>query len=107
MKNYFIYITTEDKQEAQRIGARLIEDRLAACVNIIDGMTSMFWWEGEVQQENETVLIAKTSEDQVDALSKRVNELHSYDCACVVALPMEKGNPEFLQWITDEVHSEK
>lgn len=99
----FIYITTEDKSEAKKIGKVLVEERLAACVNIIDGMESMFWWEGQAQSESETILIAKTTADAVDQLTKRVNEVHSYDCPCVVALPIEGGHPEFISWIGEEV----
>ena len=99
---YFTYITTENKEEAQKVGAALIEARLAACVNILDGMTSMFFWEGKVQSENETVLIAKTRKDLADKVTEKVKEVHSYDCPCVVFLPVENGNPDFLQWLKEE-----
>ena len=99
---YFTYITTENKEEAQKVGAALIEARLAACVNILDGMTSMFYWEGKVQSENETVLIAKTRKDLAEKVTEKVKEVHSYDCPCVVFLPVENGNPDFLQWLKEE-----
>ncbi len=103
MEARIIYITTENKEEARSVGKVLVEERLAACVNIIDGMEAMFWWEGAAQSESETVLIAKTTEDRVDDLTRRVKEVHSYDCPCVVALPIQAGNPEFLSWIGEEV----
>ncbi len=103
MNTNIIYITTENKQEAQKIGKVLVEERLAACVNIIDGMESMFWWEGEAQSESETILIAKTTSETIDKLTSRVQEVHSYDCPCVVALPIQGGNPEFISWIGEEV----
>ncbi len=102
MEFRFIYITTEDREEAERIGRALIESRLAACVNIIDNMTSMYWWEGRVQDGRETVLIAKTTEALVPELVEKVKAAHSYSCPCVVALPILGGNPEFLEWIGAE-----
>jgi len=98
-----IYITTENKAEAERIGQALVEEYLAACVNIIDGMNSIYRWEGRLMQENETVLIAKTIEAKVPALMQRVKALHSYDCPCIVALPITDGNEAFLNWVAGEV----
>lgn len=98
-----IYITTENKAEAERIGQALVEEYLAACVNIIDGMKSIYRWEGRLIQENETVLIAKTIEAKVPALMQRVKALHSYDCPCIVALPITDGNEAFLNWVAGEV----
>lgn len=98
-----IYVTTENKAEAERIGRILVEERLAACVNIIDGMNSIYRWEGKIMQATETVLIAKTVQDKVSALTERVKALHSYDCPCVVALPIRGGNELFLNWVAEEV----
>ncbi len=98
-----IYITTENKMEAERIGRILVEERLAACVNIIDGMNSIYRWEGKIMQDTETVLIAKTVQDKVSALTERAKALHSYDCPCVVALPIQDGNESFLNWVAEEV----
>jgi len=98
-----IYITTENKVEAERIGRILVEERLAACVNIIDGMNSIYRWEGKLMQDTETVLIAKTVQDKVSALTERVKALHSYDCPCVVALPIHDGNESFLNWVVEAV----
>jgi periplasmic divalent cation tolerance protein len=97
-----IYMTAGSEQEAKGLGRTLVEERLAACANVLPGMTSIYWWEGQAQHDQEVVLIAKTRADLVDALTERVLELHSYSCPCVVALPIEGGNPAFLQWIVDE-----
>lgn len=97
-----VYITTDGADEARKIGRALVEARLAACANILDPMTSIFRWEGEVQEGVETVLIAKTTADRVEALTERVLSLHSYDCPCVAVLPVEGGNPAFLDWIAAE-----
>ena len=97
-----VYMTAETPDQAREIGRALVADRLAACVNVIEGMTSLYWWEGEVEEGAETVLIAKTRGELVERLTDRVKALHSYDCPCVVALPIGAGNPDFLSWIESE-----
>lgn len=99
MKTYLVYMTAADAAEAEKVGAALVEKRLAACVNVLDNMRSMFWWDGAVQNEKETAFIAKTAEDRLQALIAEVKALHSYEVPCIVALPMEGGNEEFLEWI--------
>jgi len=102
MSAALVYMTAGDRQEAERVGQALIESKLAACVNILDGMQSMFWWQGKVEQEGEIVVIAKTREDLVPQLTEKVKSVHSYDCPCIVAVPIIDGNPDFLQWIREE-----
>jgi periplasmic divalent cation tolerance protein len=106
MEPRFVYITCGSPDEAQRIGRTLVEERLVACVNLLFGMQSMYWWEGAVQTDRETILIAKTTAKQVPALSERVKALHTYEVPCVVALPILDGNPEYLQWIGEETGKE-
>ncbi len=102
MTAVMVYITAGDKQEAERVGKALVESKTAACVNIVDGMQSMFWWDGGVQKENEVVVIAKTKVGLVASLTEEVKSVHSYDCPCVVAVPVIDGNPDFIQWIQEE-----
>ena len=102
MSQRFVYVTASSAEEAGKIGKALVEARLAACANVIGAIQSYYWWEGAVQQDTEAALILKTRADLVDALTDKVKELHSYDCPCVVALPIEAGNPEFLAWIDAE-----
>ena len=102
MSQRFVYVTTATVEEAGNIGKALVEARLAACANVIGAIQSYYWWEGAVQQDTEAALILKTRDDLVEALTSMVKELHSYDCPCVVALPIEGGNPEFLAWIDAE-----
>ena len=102
MNASLVYVTAADEDEAGRIGRELVESRLAACVNIIGGMKSMYWWDGAVHDDNEAVLIAKTTEALVPELIEKIKELHSYDCPCIVSLPIVDGNPDFLKWIEDE-----
>jgi periplasmic divalent cation tolerance protein len=102
MNTNFIYITTGSMDEAKMIGKNLVTSRLAACVNIIDNMQSMYWWEGEIQDDREVILIAKTRESLVPELIEKVKSIHSYDCPCVVSLLISDGNKAFLKWIEDE-----
>ncbi len=102
MAAVLVYMTAGDRAEAVRIGRVLVEERLAACANVLNGMTSIYRWQGEVCEDGEAVLIAKTTEAQADALTERVKALHSYDCPCVVTLPVAGGNPAFLEWIAEQ-----
>ena len=94
-----VYITAPDRDTALAIGRSLVQQRLAACVNLLDGMSSIYEWQGELQQDNEVVLIAKTQAANFDALCRRVKEQHPYDCPCIVALPISAGHAPFLEWI--------
>lgn len=102
MDTCLVYITASGPEEARRIGRALVAARLAACANVYSAISSIYWWEGEVQEDTEAVLIAKTRKELVPALSNKVRDLHSYDCPCVVALPLVDGNPDFLDWIETE-----
>ncbi len=102
-KACFVYMTAGSKEEANTIGRALVEEKLAACVNIIDGMTSIYRWEGKLESASETVLIAKTMSDTVEALTARVKTLHSYDCPCVVSLNIQGGNQQLLSWIEEQI----
>ena len=102
MASWFVYITAKDKAQALKIGRALVEERLAACINVWEGVTSVYRWEGAVEEATEAVLIAKTTESQIPAIVDRVKELHSYACPCVVAWPLETGNPAYLDWIERE-----
>jgi periplasmic divalent cation tolerance protein len=98
----FVYATAGDAAEAERIGRTVVEERLAACANVLAGMRSFYWWEGKVQDAAEAVLILKTTQDRLPHLIARIKELHSYDCPCIEALPVADGNPEFLAWVARE-----
>ena len=100
-----VYITAGSVEEASRIGRVLVEERLAAWANVIDGMRSIYRWQGKIEEEPEAVLIAKTRTGMIDRLTERVRGLHSYDCPCVVGLPIVGGNPDYLDWIDAETDS--
>lgn len=98
----FAYVTVPSEAEAARIGRALVEERLAACVNILPGMRSIYRWQGRVEEAAEAVLIAKTRADRFTALSVRVRELHPYELPCIVALRIEGGDAGYLDWIRHE-----
>ncbi len=97
-----VYITASDRDEAVRIGTALIEDRLAACANVIDGARSLYRWEGEVRDDPEAVVILKSRTELMDALASRVKEIHSYDVPCIVSWPILGGNAEYMSWLAAE-----
>ncbi len=99
-----VYVTASDASEARRIGRAMIEERLAACANILPTMNAIYWWEGKVQEASEAVLILKTTESRLEALLTRVKALHSYDCPCIEAWPVSIGYPPFLDWVARETH---
>ncbi len=98
MQYYLIYITTKDEEEAKKIGKTLVEEKLAACVNI-HPIKSIYWWEEEIMEESEIAMFVKTKAELVDEVIKRVKQLHSYEVPCIISLPIEKGYPDFLKWI--------
>ena len=97
-----VYITAADRAEGTRIARALVEEQIVACVNIFDGITSVFRWKGKVEEESECFLMAKTRFDRMGDVIDRVKELHSYDVPEIIAVPIVDGNPAYLQWI-DEV----
>ena len=96
------YITTKDREEALRIGRSLLDARLAACVNILDGMQSLYWWQGKIEEGRECVLIAKSIASRQDEIIAKVRQIHSYEVPCIVFWPLTGGNPDYLAWIEKE-----
>lgn len=96
----FIYITASDEAEAREIGRTLVEEKLAACVNI-HPIQSIYRWEGEIEEAGEVAMLVKTRTELVDKVIKRVKELHSYEVPCIVSLSIDKGYPDYLRWIEE------
>lgn len=101
-----VYITASGVAEAEKIGRELVVRKLAACVNILPHMTSIYEWEGELVTGREAVLLAKTRAGLVNELTLAVKSLHSYDCPCVLALDAVNGNREFFDWIRSSTRGE-
>lgn len=102
MDNILIYCTFGNEENAQSTAKALVEERLVACANILPTMRSFFHWDGAVQDEKEIAVIFKTTESHYDAVEKRIKELHTYDVPCIVVLPIQNGNPDFLNWISEQ-----
>ena len=101
-----IYITTENEEEAARIGKKLVEEKLIACVNIIRDVRSIYREGEKILDEPEAAMICKTRADLEDEVIKRVRELHSYEVPEIVSLKIEKGWPDYLKWIDQSTQKE-
>ena len=98
-----VYITCESTTEAERIADTLLEKQLIACANILPGMKSRYRWKGKVESSSEAVLVLKSLKKHYQPIEEIVLELHSYDCPCLLALPVELGSKSYLDWIAGEV----
>ena len=98
-----VYVTAGSADEADRLARSLVDERLAACVNRIKSVQSVYRWQGKVEQSEEELLIIKTSRDRFTALEKRVRELHSYSVPEVIALPIIEGSSNYLKWLKEQV----
>jgi periplasmic divalent cation tolerance protein len=94
-----LFITTADEEEARLISRVLLEQRKAACVNIVPGVSSLFWWQGKIDSAQESLLVVKTRAMLVDEVVQLVNQLHSNDVPEIIALPIVSGNKDYLEWI--------
>ena len=98
-----IFVTVGSSAEGERLAFSLVEERLAACVNRIRGIQSVYRWEGKVEQSEEELLVIKTRKELFAALEKRVRELHSYSVPEIIALPLIEGNEAYLRWLEEQV----
>lgn len=96
-----VLITASTEDEAAKIGAALVEEHLAACVNIVPEVRSLFFWEGRKQDEHEALLICKSRLQRMEQLVARVKSLHSYTVPEVIALPIVAGAQDYLDWVKD------
>lgn len=100
--HHMIYVTYPFLDLARDVSRALIESRLVACANIFPAHESLYHWEGKVQSDTEIAVIYKATSDKFNAIRDKILELHTYDCPCIVVLPIEKGHDAFLQWIEAE-----
>ncbi len=98
-----VFITAPDMATAASLARHLVEERLAAGVNLVPGVRSIYRWQGEVHDEPEVQLLLQTRADRVDELARRVSDLHPYDVPEVMALPITAGHGPYLDWIRAEV----
>jgi uncharacterized protein involved in tolerance to divalent cations len=98
-----IYITCGSKEDAQQIASALVHEQLAACVNILSGIESVYRWEGKVESADEFLLMIKTRREMFDTLRERVCNLHQYELPEIIAVPIVAGLEPYLNWITESV----
>ncbi|HID80577.1 MAG TPA: divalent-cation tolerance protein CutA [Ignisphaera sp.] len=97
-----VLVTAPHREEAEKIARKLLDERVAACVNIVEGIKSLFWWQGKVDEANEVLMVIKTRLDLFEKVIEYIKSLHSYTVPEIIALPIVAGNTEYLKWI-DEV----
>ena len=104
-----VFITASREDEAARIARALVESRLAACVNIVKSVRSIYRWQEAVEDETEVLMLVKSRYSLFDKLAAKVGELHSYDVPEIIALPITTGSASYLQWLresTESIHEE-
>ncbi len=97
-----VLVTTGSREEAQQIAEALLEQRKAACVNVVPQVSSRFWWQGQLDSADENLLIIKTAASMLEDIIGIVKSKHSYDVPEVIALPIVGGNPDYLDWVAGE-----
>lgn len=95
--------TCASAEEAERLARRVIDDRLAACVNVLSPVRSFYRWKGAVEDSHEWLLIIKTMRDKFDALRTALESAHTYEVPEVIAIPIVEGSPNYLSWIEQEL----
>ncbi len=96
-----VIVTASNEDEAAKIGRALVDERLAACANIVPKIRSIYRWEGKVQDEPEALMLIKSTDDKFEEIEARVKELHSYSVPEIIALPIGAGSSDYLSWIEE------
>jgi len=98
-----IYITTSGIEESEKIARVLLDERLAACTNILPSIKSIYRGESDLEEDSESLLIAKTDTSKVEKIIEKVKSIHSYDIPCILAIPIIKGSDDYLKWLDSEI----
>jgi periplasmic divalent cation tolerance protein len=98
-----VLVTAKDKKEAAKIARGLLEAKLIACANIIEGVQSLFWWQGKIDSSKEVLLVLKTRNSLFKKVITRIKSLHSYQTPEIIALPIVNGSKDYLDWISSSV----
>ena len=98
-----VLVTTPSLEEGETIARAVLEQKLAACANLVPGVRSLFWWEGRLEEAEEALMVFKTKEEALPKLIEAVKGLHSYTICEVLGLPIVQGNRPYLDWIEDTV----
>jgi periplasmic divalent cation tolerance protein len=100
-----VYTTWPSIVEAEKAGRAIVERRLAACVNILPGMISHYWWQGKIERAEETVMLVKTRAALAEDVRRAVKEMHSYKTPAIMVLPLESVDADYYRWIVEEAKS--
>jgi periplasmic divalent cation tolerance protein len=104
--NEIVIISTADTMDlAEKVASTIVKESLAACVNIVPGIRSIYRWEGKVCDDAELLLLIKSSEDNFESVRSRIRQLHTYDTPEVIAVPIGAGDPDYLNWLHAQLKS--
>jgi len=98
-----VIVTVANRDEAVKIVRSLLEERLIACANIVGPISSIFWWKGKIEEASEFLVFMKSHENHFERLSERIMEIHSYEVPEILALPIIKGSPSYLKWLSNSL----
>ena len=104
-KILIVFVTVSSREEGENIGTSLVESKLAACVNVIPQVSSIFSWQGKIESENEVLLLVKTSQDRIGDLIDEIKRVHSYDVPEILAVPVFAGSKEYIDWVHQETRN--
>jgi periplasmic divalent cation tolerance protein len=102
-----IFTTVGNKKEARRVAQAVLQKKLAACVNILDNLESVFWWQGKIDAAKEVLLMIKSKKRLLPKVIKLIKSRHSYEVPEIIALPIIAANPDYLRWIDDAVRKSR
>lgn len=101
--NSIVYITTSGLNESKKIAKMLLEEKLAACINIIPTVESIYLWKGKIEEDSESIMVVKTRSELVENIIKKVEEVHSYEIPCILEITVNKGSKTYLKWMKSEL----
>lgn len=101
-----VLVTVPSQTEGERIGKRLVVEKLAACVNIVPHLYSIYSWKGNIEEDGELLLLIKTMPDRLEKLIKKVKKIHSYDVPEILAIPTIHGNPDYIKWVQESTRTQ-
>ncbi len=108
MENVLIvFVTVSSQEEGERIGSSLVESKLAACVNVLPQVSSIFSWQGKIEKDGEVLLLIKTTSERMDDLAAKIKEMHSYDVPEILAVPVFAGSRDYIDWVHQETNPKK
>ncbi len=100
---YYVVLITAPVDKGEEIARFIVENKLGACVNVVPRVTSLYWWQGKIENDKESLLVVKTSSEKFPHLVREVKKVHPYTVPEIIALPIAEGNEDYLKWIDESV----